>query len=436
MTNLQKITTFILLTASLCSCKHRPENTVVPHDWLAGAEGDPTMAAKLEQSVDHAFNLHAKILDDAARTNADWSLGGMVFDLAVSVEGALGVLVGEGEVAVRTAWVRADQPQGLKLENSSPIKTLELKADDSEEAFAKNVFFLQEMALSTGLIKSPTALRNNLKSALLQFRNTGRLLNESELEKAGWRLSEYVQVLSISGEGEVGTVVVGGLVTFKMVWKIEARHHEQALKNFSTLRRVPKNISLELLLSGLASDLENVTRETEAIEESGYELEKFYVEIGAKGEGEFGVVSGSIKSAGKIVFSRNDDDDDGDEIDRDFQNARHSTELANLRSKIFDFPSASTLMLLSASPNGVSLLSKNGDVKSERVDRAVFRRGLKRALRMGRFFARRAARVQSRDWKIKEIETEFELAVNGTVGVATVEGFAALSLEFERKDSK
>jgi hypothetical protein len=60
----------------------------------------------------------------------------------------------------------------------------------------------------------------------------------------------------------------------------------------------------------------------------------------------------------------------------------------------------------------------------------AFRKGLKKAIKMGSYFARMGLASESSSWKLDEVETEFEVALQGTLGVVTVESEAHLALEF------
>ena len=114
-------------------------------------------------------------------------------------------------------------------------------------------------------------------------------------------------------------------------------------------------------------------------------------------------------------------------------------ELSDASKKIKDSTtSMSDVSIISEAPGPISFTAQSSSQFHQvaRADHHVFRRGLHRALKMGRFFARRASRVEGKKWRIQEIEPEFEIAVHGNLGLVNVEGNAALSLEFERKESK
>ena len=67
-----------------------------------------------------------------------------------------------------------------------------------------------------------------------------------------------------------------------------------------------------------------------------------------------------------------------------------------------------------------------------RIPHDKIQAGLKRAISFSSFFTSHASALGS-GWKIKELETEFDLSLSGTVGFATVGGGGELEFEFEHQ---
>ena len=380
-------------------CQRRAVNSVVPQDWIVGSEAEPVANPQLEKSVDQLLAVHAEALDQINHQSNAWQLSGMIFELAVSLEGVLGLLMGEGEAAVKAIWLRSDSKQITPTANSdaAPL-SISLYHTDTPEALRKHSDFLSQMAASTGRIRDVNLLRSNLMTAFTQFFEIGRLLNHQKIREKEWKLSEFRQVFNITTEGEVAPgISLGGLLEFEIRWKIESEEVSDQ-----------QNSSLDLLINGLVSDLNNIEKtSTDGFEDNGFSLSGFYIELGLKGESKFGIASESASAIGKLVFERADED-----------------ELKTQKESFSPVETSSSINIISKAPVPVSVVASH----------AVFRRGLNRALKMGRFFANRASKVGSHQWYIKEIEPEFELALNGSIGIATLEGSAALALEFERKE--
>jgi hypothetical protein len=77
----------------------------------------------------------------------------------------------------------------------------------------------------------------------------------------------------------------------------------------------------------------------------------------------------------------------------------------------------------------MNLISDAGPQNVIPIDRQAFRRGLRKALRIGRFFARHADKARGK-WKIHELRTAFDLSFGGKTGVVTVGGVAATEISF------
>ncbi len=392
---------------------------MVPPEWKSESLGEPESNIKLEKSTDRMFDVNAKTLDQMNSGSGKWQLSGMIFELAVSAEGVLGLLMGEGEAAVKTIWLRNDQSSESFVHKIKPI-SFSFQSKDSPQSIEKHSDLLMEMATASGKVRDPQLLKSNLMFKFNQFVEMGKLLNLSELEQAGWKISEFRQVLSITAEGDVTPgVALGGFIEFEMRWNIE--NESEGTQNFAGIfsRRKP---ALDALLNGLVSDLRAIEDEAPAeYEEKGFELEGFYIELGVKGESDFGIASASASAVGKLVFKRNDEED-----------------LVKNKKSLAERSLVSSVNIVSEAPGPVSFTAQSSSnfQQVSRANRNVFRRGLHRALKMGRFFARRASKVESKKWYIKEIEPEFEIAVNGNVGLSTLEGSTALALEFERKDEE
>lgn len=390
---------------------------------MAGHEEDPSLEEKATDRFQNILNVHGETLDSIADAKQPWQLNGLIFEIAVSIEGAIGILMGEGEASVKTAWVRQDFKNSQTSHPAPNLQSVTVNFHDSQRTLKDRSLFLVRAAKKMGLKGDEKALEYALNNKLQQFYKIGQTLDLSSKPNDHWRLTEYRQVLSISAEGNISPVLaLGGLLEFELHWQISEHDNRDSL---SQKLQLPKSVSTDqnsvsVLLQSVVGDLSKVQKEITQIEDCDFEFEKFYVELGLKGEAEFGLARGSALSVGKLVFSKDDDDDD---------------ESSTFR--LAQGPPSSTVNILSNDPeSGVFAFDGTREApKLTPVLRSTFRRGLKRALKMGYHLAKSASRHHSQQWKLKELEVEFELAANGTVGIATIEGSTALSLDFERKES-
>ena len=142
----------------------------------------------------------------------------MIFEMAVSFEGVLGILLGEGEGSVKTTWVRNEVKSSYQnlAKNAKPI-SFTFHSKDSDQSIEKKSQLISDMAIATGKVRDPQLLKTNLMFKFNQFIEMGKLLNVNELKESGWKLTEFREVLSISAEGDVApAIALGGLLDFEM----------------------------------------------------------------------------------------------------------------------------------------------------------------------------------------------------------------------------
>jgi len=418
MINLRKKSLLLLLLVLSACQPQRAVHSVVPPSWSVNSDAEPVADPKMEKSVDQLLAVHADVLDQIGTNQGPWQLSGMIFELAVSVEGVLGMLMGEGEASVKTTWHKTSSlPKPHPTTPNHPQLSFSLQSMDSPESLQNHAEFLSQMAVATGRVRDPQRLQTNLMMKFNEFAQMGRLLNFSEIKEKGFKLVEFRNVLHITGEGDVVPgIALGGLLEFELRWKVPEKMKDEDNTQNLVSRRKP---SLDVLLNNIVADLNYAEQEAgSTFEQKGFELDGFYIELGMKGEDDFGIARGAAQALGKLVFERGDDDD---------------LASASTAKPVEDYD---TINVITEAPAPVSLTyqASANFQRTERANRSLFRHGLKRAMKMGRFFAKRASLVGSKKWYIQEIEPEFELAVNGMVGLVNLEGSAALSLEFERKE--
>jgi len=69
--------------------------------------------------------------------------------------------------------------------------------------------------------------------------------------------------------------------------------------------------------------------------------------------------------------------------------------------------------------------------KPHKIKRKKIRRGLRKAMRMGAFFAKNAAAVNKGKWGIYKLKTSFTISGSGEVGATTVNGLATAQIGFK-----
>jgi hypothetical protein len=100
-------------------------------------------------------------------------------------------------------------------------------------------------------------------------------------------------------------------------------------------------------------------------------------------------------------------------------------------------PAEANLAFAKSSDRLLELSAKRGgDGRSAlyRLDREKFRKGIAKAIWVGKFFGRRAEKHQKSAWKLKQIKSSFDVSISGTVGLATISGMATAEIAFENKN--
>jgi hypothetical protein len=87
-----------------------------------------------------------------------------------------------------------------------------------------------------------------------------------------------------------------------------------------------------------------------------------------------------------------------------------------------------------AEANTVALDRRYDGTVAYQVGSGAFGRGLEKALRMAEYFARQARQADSKNWKITQVEAEFDTSVTGDLKIATVSGQGQVVLDFDRID--
>ena len=419
----------------------KPNTAAEPESPESGAEltASSPQEVELAKQVDAVFSANQEALEnnEPKKPNDSWKLQRYGFDLAVSLEGLIGVLIGEGEASVKTFWKRRESSakrddrnsrgRSDKKSNLKPFSRENLlvhfdgKTDSVE--LSSRMDAVTEVAARAG-VKNASKVRQNLISKAKYFQWVGKNLDCNAVSQSGYQLGEYKQRLGIDVEGEVFSIISAGvLVQFDLTWEIHRDESacpgaESVAESVSgSVRDQPqrdwfgrRRPSLERFLKNAMADIESQSDRIKAIEETeGIKLTEFYLELGVTVEAEFGIAHTAISSVGKLIFARSEGAEDK-------------------RSGVGESADGSSDELPI-----VTSLRDSGSLDIAKGSRNVFRKGIRRALKMSRFFAARARRAHGNNWELYFIEPEFELALHGGIGLVSVEGNAAIAFEFERE---
>ena len=154
--------------------------------------------------------------------------------------------------------------------------------------------------------------------------------------------------------------------------------------------------------------------------------------LGMSVKGNIGLVKGSAGVVGQIYFNR------ALERPKLYPIKQKSMTLAMADSSpilvIERNPSLNTLKLAAKSNLMVESLDTDNDASNGleeaifRLDREKFRKGLKKAAKIGNFFAKRASEAKVKSWKIYELRTAFDASISGGLDLVTLVGSATAQI--------
>jgi hypothetical protein len=432
--------TSILLLSVLVPSPAAQAAPALPSSWILGenASSEPTdegeepidpdegVGTEAIASVDSILAAQSRAIEGTVETAprdehsfaskpgpADWvpwRLAYFATDLSVSLSGWVGALVNKGTPTVTLYW----RKQGPK-----PASPGAFAADSSGEtaritSASTPVDLVRELepairsALASGRIRDESRFRENLLAAAGEFRDaTSRL---EGIGKGEWWVSRLRADLSVDASGKLGPVTtLGGEAKIRLEWHRLMRNPSEAPKPAASLR-APSTFfgtarfgeGLVDLASGLAEDLDATV--DPRIEKRGFKAYSYRIGIGVSKKGDVGVAQATTTLFAHLYFSRD-------------------------VAKPVVRPSAAFAPPL-RSPATVKLVADGGEDGVVLIDRGRFRKGLHKALRIGRFFAKRAERAHAGKWKVYDLRTGFEISLAGKTGTARVNALGAADFSF------
>ncbi|MDR3607591.1 MAG: hypothetical protein P4M08_09440 [Oligoflexia bacterium] len=403
--------TILGLASSCSSGDPGPKNLpALPQSWIqsssqpGGSEDKPSPEAT--KSVQAAFRVHSEALEAGIKpTNGaltlesqgsvPWHLDGMIASFAIDVGGVFGALVGDGDAGVKVTWQKRQAGQTSQM--SAPSARKQTAYHFRSNMTTHDVKAMLEpavrMAVATRSVNDEASLRRDLVAEGTKFLTIVRILSQVD-PTPGWHIDGFQLGLFIGANGQVSPLIgTGGNIALYFDWTAPSSKPEAAPLDLNPHQTLVKE-NMAAFVQALSSLLPEAEAESTAIEKTGFEFQVFQVGLGIGVGGEVGIASTQDSAVGRIIFKRD-----------------AATEaLLSLRMP----PSSRTAIPVSI---------------------RHFREGIRRAIRMGAFFARQAAAVDTPNWKATEIELGFDTNLGGTLGLATIQGVGLIRLGFERVEN-
>lgn len=382
------------------------ENETEPETYASGPDEDSEAEASptLSETMNHLFDAQAVALDGTAvPAKTPWRLAAVMTELSVSASGWLGFLVQKGTPSVTTVW-RRQQPvpvagaASFDADEESEGTSLrpEMTRAEVENALEPAVRAL----LASGAIRGEANLRHGLQIAAEDFQNSVALLSATT-SKGQWWISRFRLDVAVDASGNVSpAVTLGAEAKVRFEWhRLQEKKVEAPAPSprFAFTSGTGLGESLATFATNLADDLSEIA-DDEATSVKGFRAYGYRVGLGITKKGNVGVAKASGALTGHLYFSRD-------------------VKKPVVRPKPL------------AAGDSILLVDDAKEDRTRKVERRVFRKGLKKALRIGRFFARRASKNRGK-WRIYELRTGFELSYGGKTGIAKVNGLAATEIAF------
>jgi hypothetical protein len=271
--------------------------------------------------------------------------------------------------------------------------------------------------VAAGKIKDTPELRQQLLDSAKEFQTVAKAIAETSTDRPWW-VSRFRLDLMVDGSGKVTPAVKAGAeVRFRFEWHRIRKHlSHAALPVTNEQKALSKN--LENFVLAMSHDLESSFGD---LKKKGFEAHTMRLGIGVSAKGNIGVVKGAAGLVGQIYFTRN--------VDRPV--VRRIESVSDEPIHVIErHPSPEHLKFAEGQAIPFARMEDAMDEVVYKVDRANFRRGLKKAAKIADFFADRAAQAKSGSWKIYELRTAFDSSVSGDFELVTIGGNVTAQVAF------
>jgi len=368
----------------------------------------------------------------ADEKGAPWRLTGFVGNLGVAVNGKVGLLGWKGSSGLSVFWI-PKKVQGLHQFSAAKVSeelssdaALVLTAQTSPAALDAEINSIIKGAMASHKVKNEAELKKNFREAVLDFVDIASKVDNANTN-GEWFTSRLRADLDLDASGNVGFSSVGVGLKVRIEWFRTAGKKQAPIR---------KSAGRWLDLRGMEDFLLAMCEDLDAAVEDGntpgadFQPRFLKVGLGMGASGNVGLAKASASASMLIYFSRSKDRPK--RRITAFSSARKERPLYMVESR----PTPEQLRLGRSVGKLVSTSSdESGMIKDAiyQLDREIFRKYLKRAISIGRFFAESADESKTKRWKPKYIATSFDISVGGGIGVATVSGSVGTSITFENQ---
>lgn len=399
-----------------------PKSFASHFDWEEPSKQfDKEVSDLFEAQGDSYDNLLKQSINTDSKSFNAWELSVIRCQLALTSDGVLGVLALQGTVAAELRWfrksyIREKEANFSSVNDEAPHATF--NPTMSEEEIDQILSSVADKAVIAGHISNRNLMLEGLKESVSK---TNSMFGD--LPDTSWfpyKLFRYrIEIIFGSSGRVLPFMKAGGDVRIRLDWDLfPANTFRQA----SNQTNVATSSSFNDLVRSLSEDMDLLEKHKPLGKK--FRVKGFQIRIAQTAGGQVGVANAAGSLGGMLFFRKN------------------PQASFNKMSQVPEPDENETfnLIRIETSPNDVDQTfagpakafksSKKPDAKLFSVNRRKFRRGLYKAAKIGSYFMKQADRVKSKNWELKEIRTDYQLSVAGSIGLATIGGFGELRVEY------
>jgi hypothetical protein len=417
--------TTILFAQNIYSAK-------VPHSWRSchhtsvNTKALDKSGSNLGSTLESIFTDMSEFGDDItpitdkASTQRKFKLTEITTMLGVSAEGSIGVLGIGGAAVAEIHWGRVDRndksnsPRVNRRKRKRPH--LKMNGALSLPNLDKKIHTLTEYLHKSGKVKNKKLLKKNLLKSALSFKEMASSITANQHRK--WGLAAVQANFGVEAGGTVGIVSIGAAVGITFEWTFAEEVPPSLSGNAAPIDGKQKILSkvinvIQEDLNKTLSDYENHPH----LKTSAFEIG---LAVGASGD--VGVASVGASVGMTLVFERNED------FTEEMNKMINDKSLSSVKF----LPMARKLQ-----KNDKARRNRSVKFKIVKLARKKFRKGLKKALKIGEYLSKKALkaskkrRKKEKKWKFSGLTAVFEIGLKGGIGVATLSGGSAIEIDFE-----
>ena len=356
----------------------------------------------------------------------NWELSVIRSQLALTAGGVLGVLALKGTVAAELRWFKKSFVKELKLRHDIPLNDAAHATIDtqmSDAAIEQVLISIADKAVATGRISNKELMLDGLKHKINETKKM--LFRVPDTTIFPFSLHRLRLEIIFGSSGRVlPFMTAGGSIRIRLDWELLPTGSVNKFSSHSSFDE-DTNSSFEELVKAMSQDM-NVLVAREPFG-SKFRVKGFQIRIAQTASGQVGVANASGSFGGMLFFRKN-----------------HSSNKSNQAftsedGGAFNLIRVPKALESSHEPSYIlsdkfltSSFQDRGKVIS--IDRNKFRQGLKKAEKIGSYFIGKANQVKNKNWELREIRTDYQLSLAGSVGLATIGGFGELRVEYTKNN--